>query len=66
MEANNSKNVILVSEAQREVWEWKEALYQEIKDLPGEEQLKYIIEKTKETKEMLLAKRKSKMIKNNS
>ncbi len=31
-----------VSKALKEVWEWKEACYQELKDLPPREQLAHI------------------------
>jgi len=31
-----------VSKAQEEVWEWKEACYQELKDIPPEERMQYI------------------------
>jgi hypothetical protein len=38
-----------VSKAQTEVWEWKEALYNELKNIPNPERLKYIGNKVKET-----------------
>ena len=31
-----------VSKSLKEVWEWKEACYQELKDIPQDEQLAYI------------------------
>ena len=59
METNNIHNKHWVSEAQKEVWEWKERLYEKIKDLPGEEQLKYIMENAKKTIEEFRAHRKA-------
>ncbi len=47
-----------ISKAQLEVWEWKEKAYQEIKDLPKAEQLKYILSQTKETVENAKSKKK--------
>ncbi len=46
-----------ISKAQKDVWEWKEKLYEQIKDLPKGEQLKYIISQAKETVEKIKAKR---------
>ncbi len=37
-----------VSKAQIEVWDWKEKVYQKIKDLPKGEVLKFIIAETKD------------------
>ena len=34
-----------ISKAQLEVWEWKESLYQEVKDMSIKDALRYIIEK---------------------
>ncbi len=34
-----------ISNAQLEVWEWKESLYQEVKNMSIKDALKYIIEK---------------------
>jgi len=42
MEAKTSK-------AQIEVWEWKNNLYEEIKNIPRDKQLKYIRNKVKKT-----------------
>ncbi len=47
-----------ISKAQLEVWEWKNRLYEEIKDLPENEQLKYIINKVKKTVEEIKRKKK--------
>lgn len=52
-----------ISKAQLEVWEWKEKAYQEIKDLPKAEQLKYILSQTKETVEMLKEKKRQRLAK---
>lgn len=52
-----------ISKAQLEVWEWKEKAYQEIKDLPKTEQLKYILSQTKETVEMLKEKKRQRLAK---
>ncbi len=38
-----------ISNAQIEVWQWKETLYQELCKVPKWEQLKYINEKVKDT-----------------
>ncbi len=50
MEVNTSK-------AQLEVWEWKEKLYQQVKDLPQGEMLNFILKQTKETIDNLMSKR---------
>ena len=42
-----------ISQAQIEVWEWKERLHEELKHLPRNKRLQYINEKPKETVEML-------------
>jgi hypothetical protein len=42
METNESKS-------QKEVWEWKESLFEELKNIPKESWLKFIKEKTKNT-----------------
>ena len=47
-----------ISKAQIEVWEWKERLYEEIKDLPENERLKYIRKKVKKTVENIKKKKK--------
>jgi hypothetical protein len=38
-----------VSKAQIEVWDWKETLYEELKDIPKLERLNYIKSKVNET-----------------
>ncbi len=48
-----------VSKAQLEVWEMKERLYEQIKDIPSAEQLIYIKEKTAESIKKIFAERKS-------
>ena len=42
-----------VSKAQIEVWEWKDLLYEELKDIPKELRLKFIKEKVKKTIEQI-------------
>ncbi|MFB6307603.1 MAG: hypothetical protein ABEH43_11585 [Flavobacteriales bacterium] len=37
------------SKSQLEVWEWKERLYAELKDIPKSKRLKFIREKVKTT-----------------
>lgn len=58
MEAKNLPDDNQVSKAQKDVWEWKEKLYEQIKDLPKGEQLKFIISRAKETVEKIKAKRR--------
>ena len=41
------------SNAQIEVWEWKERVYNEIKNLPESERISYILKKVKQTVELL-------------
>ncbi|MDQ3847235.1 MAG: hypothetical protein M3342_24950 [Bacteroidota bacterium] len=50
-----------VSKAQREVWEWKEKAYEQIKNLPAGEQIKFIQEQTKHLVERIKRKRREKM-----
>ena len=38
-----------ISQSQKEVWEWKEALFEEIKNIPKLKRLQYIKEKTRNT-----------------
>jgi hypothetical protein len=38
-----------VSKAQTEVWEWKEKLYEEIKNVPSSERISYLIKKAHST-----------------
>ncbi len=42
-----------VSKALKEVWEWKEALYQEVKGLPVPEAIDYLLKKAKEARPKL-------------
>ena len=44
-----------ISKAQLEVWEWKEKLFDELKNIPRFEHLKYIREKVKKTVDLLKA-----------
>jgi hypothetical protein len=46
------------SKAQREVWEWKELLYEEIKNVPPNMKLKYIHQKVKKILEGIKKNRK--------
>ncbi len=39
-----------VYRALKEVWEWKEPLYQEVKDLPVPEAIYYLLKKAGETR----------------
>jgi hypothetical protein len=45
------------ADAQLEVWEWKESLYEEIKDLEKYARFEYIINKANNSKKRLLAKK---------
>jgi len=47
------------SKAQKEVWEWKELLYEEIKNVPPNLQLKYIHQKVKKILEDINKKKKN-------
>ena len=42
-----------VSQSQIEVWEWKESLYEDLKNIPKSERLKFIKEKVKKTLERI-------------
>ena len=42
-----------VSKSQIEVWEWKEYLFEELKNIPKDKRLKFIKEKVKKTIEKL-------------
>ncbi len=42
-----------VSKAQIEVWEWKESLYEEIKNIPDNKKLDFIHKKTANTIERI-------------
>lgn len=46
-----------ISKAQLEVWEWKEELQEQIKNLPKGEQIRFIQNQTAQTIQELLAKR---------
>lgn len=41
------------SKAQLEVWEWKEALYEELKDIPDSKKIEFILRKTASTVERI-------------
>jgi hypothetical protein len=47
-----------ISKSQREVWEWKELLYEELKSVPPNMQLEYIHQKVKKTLEDIKRKKK--------
>ncbi|MEO8513334.1 MAG: hypothetical protein ABI543_07230 [Ignavibacteria bacterium] len=38
-----------ISKAQIEVWDWKDSLYEEIKDIPDSQKIDYIHKKTAKT-----------------
>jgi hypothetical protein len=42
-----------VSTAQEEVWEWKDSLFEELKNIPKEDRLKFIKEKSKKIIEQI-------------
>jgi hypothetical protein len=42
-----------VSKAQEEVWEWKDSLFEELKNIPKEDRLKFIKEKSKKIIEQI-------------
>ena len=42
-----------VSKAQEEVWEWKESLFEELKNIPKEKRLDFIRKKVKKTIEQI-------------
>ena len=46
-----------VSKAQLEVWEWKEAAYQQIKDVPYGQRIQFIINQTKDIVEEIKKKK---------
>ncbi|HLG34278.1 MAG TPA: hypothetical protein VI757_05305 [Bacteroidia bacterium] len=46
-----------VSKAQLEVWEWKEKLYEELKNIPESKRIGYLIDKVKNTVEKLRKKK---------
>ncbi len=45
----NLKNTGQVSKAQQEVWELKQRLYEEIKEMSTADSLKYLLEKSQKT-----------------
>jgi hypothetical protein len=49
-----------VSKAQTEVWDWKETLYEELKNIPKLERLNYIKSKVNETVRSLKKKKTAK------
>lgn len=55
MEAISSKTKF--SKAQIEVWEWKNAIYEQIKDMPLDEGVRLILKKSKRTIERLKKKK---------
>lgn len=42
-----------ISKAQKEVWEWKDKLYEELKNIPESERIVYLQKKAKEAVEKL-------------
>ena len=44
---------INISKSQIEVWEWKESLFEELKNIPKEKRLEFIRKKVKKTIEQL-------------
>jgi hypothetical protein len=42
-----------ISKSQIEVWDWKESLYEDLKNIPKEMRLKFIKDKVKKTLEKL-------------
>ena len=52
---------IKISKAQEEVWEWKEKLYEEVKNLSGTDRISYLLDKTHATMERLKALRVKKI-----
>jgi vacuolar-type H+-ATPase subunit E/Vma4 len=51
-----------ISKSQKEVWEWKERLHEELKTIPEKERLKYIRNKVKNTVKQLKAKKSDKKV----
>lgn len=49
-----------VSKAQLEVWEWKDKLYNEVKNMNSKEALKYLVKKSEKTVESLKLSQESK------
>ena len=45
------------SKSQKEVWEWKQSLYEELREIPRFKKLKYLHQKVKGTLEYLKKKR---------
>ncbi len=48
------------SKAQLEVWQWKESAYEQIKDMPLNKAIEFIIEQTKPLTEILKANKQQK------
>jgi len=48
-----------ISKAQLEVWEWRESLHEELKNIPETERLNYIHEKVKSSVDRLKKKTES-------
>jgi len=55
-----------VSKSQLEVWEWKDILYDEIKNLSEFKRIEYLINKVKTTSDKLKADKKSEIVCGNS
>ena len=55
-----------ISKSQLEVWEWKDILYDEIKNLSEFKRIEYLINKVKTTSDKLKADKKSDQVYRNS
>lgn len=60
MDTENVKKEMWVSEAQKEVWEWKEAVAKQIEGMTMLEAIQYIEEQSQETVEQIKAAQKAK------
>lgn len=60
MNTEETKNKSWVSAAQKEVWEWKEALSKQIENMSMLEAINYIEEKSRDTIEKIKAAQKAK------
>lgn len=58
MNTEETKKEIWVSDAQKEVWEWKEALSKQIENMSMLEAIQYIQERARKTREEIEAARK--------
>ena len=47
-----------ISDAQKEVWEWKEHLYEDLKNIPEGKRIEYLQNKVKNTIEKFLSNKK--------